>query len=437
MSRRGSFSIHGLLVGIALLTLLTGGARWFLLDGSTVSGKTHIAFWNGFTGPDGIVMLKIIEDFNRENPDVEVVMQRIPWATYYNKLTVAGSDGRGPHIFVSHADALARLRRAGFVSDVASVTQGEDAIDIRDFDPYVAEYLSMDGELMGIPLDIHPQGLFCNTDMLKAAGFVTADGKARAPQNRDEFLRLVKLATVEKNAKLPDKQWGFAFTYWGANHRSLMPQFGGKFLDDQGNAVLNSPENIQALTFLQEIAKQNMAPPPDNGLGWFGFRTKRVAMVWDGIFMLGDLIRLNDLNYIGAPIPQIGPRPGTVANSHVLCIKANLGEKEREASERFIKYLSDHSLEWAAAGQVPARISVRNTPEFKAMPVQAAFAEQVPHMIYPPRTPVIFEFMLELDVAVEKVVRGQMEPKAALDLANTNAQAVIDRDRKEHAEAKP
>lgn len=426
---KGQTSIHRLLFGLLAVVLVCGGLKWTISGGSAISGKTHIAFWNGFTGPDGIVMLKIIEEFNRQNPDVEVVMQRIPWATYYNKLTVAGSDGRGPQVFIVHADALPRIRRAGFVSQVSDLYQ--DGLQLGDFDSYVSEQIVFQGEEEGVPLDIHPQGLYCNSEMLKSAGYTNPDGSARAPRNKSEFLDLIQKTTVDPNPDLPEKQWGFAFTYWGANFRCLVPQFGGRYLNDKGDAELNSPENVEALTFLAELANKKMAPPPDNGLGWFGFRTKRVCMVWDGVFMLGDLLRLNDFEYIGAPIPQIGPRPGTLANSHVMCIRQNLSEKERDAAKRFVRYVSDHSLEWAAAGQIPARRSVREHPEFAKMQVQYAFAQQIPTMMYPPRTPVIFEFMLELDRAVESVVRGQAKPKEALDQANKNAQSVIDRDRKE------
>lgn len=429
--RRAAFNIHALLWGLAAMVLVTGLVRLVMTEGVGPSNKTHIAFWNGFTGPDGIVMLKIIEEFNKNNPDVKVVMQRIPWATYYNKLTVAGSDGRGPEVFVSHADALARIRRAGFVDDVTDFYGGQNGLDRTDFDPGVLAQVDFGDRSFGVPLDIHPQGLYCNVPMLKEAGFVNPDGSPRPPRTGEEFMDFLNKSTKEPGGDLKEKQWGFALTHWGNNLRVLIPQFGGRYVDEKGDPTLNIPENIKALEFIGSLAKEKKIPPPDNGLGWFGFRTKRAAMVWDGVYMLGDLIRLNDLEYIGAQIPSIGGRNGTLANSHILCVKKNLPEKTREAAARFIKHLSDHSLEWAAAGQVPTRISVRQNPEFERMQVQAAFAKEIPTMLYPPRTPVIFEYMLEVDRAAEKVIRLQTTAKEALDEAQKNAQKVIDRDRKE------
>jgi multiple sugar transport system substrate-binding protein len=151
-------------------------------------------------------------------------------------------------------------------------------------------------------------------------------------------------------------------------------------------------------------------------------------MVFDGVYMLGDLERLDDLEVIGAPIPVIGSRPGTLGDSHVVCIRKGVPAEKREAAIRFIRFLSDESLTWAGAGQVPARRSVRETPGFKALPIQHAFARQVPHVMYPPKTPVLFEIQLELDLAVEKAFRGRTTPKEALEAATRNVQAYLDRD---------
>lgn len=389
-----------------------------------IAKKTHVSFWNGFTGPDGRVMLQLIRRFNEENPDVDVSMQRMEWATYYNKLMVAAVDGRGPEIFVIHASTLPRMNRAGFIGAASNLYQGAQAIPIDDFDDYVLDQVRYGDQMIGVPLDIHPQGLYCNAEMLKKAGIVDASGRAKVPENREEFLRA---ATTMR----ADPQWGYALTNWRLNFFSIMPQFDGRFLDQNGRADLANPNNVEALEFLKSLVAKKLVPPPENRLGWVGFRQKKVGMVWDGVYMLGDLLRLQNLNYVGGPIPTLGHHPGTNADSHVLCMRANLTPPQREAGERFIRFLSQHSIQWAAAGQVPARKSVRATPEFAKMQVQSAFARQIPWMMYPPRTAILFELSLEVDVAVEKVMRGRASPREALTLANEHTQAFLDRDARE------
>ncbi len=436
MSRRGSFNIHAVIFGLAAVFVVTGVARTILTGGLSASNKVQITFWNGFTGPDGIVMLGIIDEFNRDNPDVQVTMQRIPWGTYYNKLTVAGSDGRGPAVFIIHCDGLLRYRRAGFMEDASPIFSGQDAVPKNDFEPYVFDQVKYRGKLLGCPLDIHPYGMFTNADMLKRAGIVDSVGNPRPPRTRNEFILAMK-AMMKGTGSGTDRVWGYALTDWSANFRSLIPQFGGRYLDEKGNAVLNSPENVAAMTFIAGLAKDHLVPPPTNGLGWLGFRQQKVGMVWDGVFMLGDLKRINAFKYLGSPIPTIGSHPGTAANSHVMCIRTGLSPGQRGAAVRFIKYVSAHSIEWANAGQVPARLSARRDPRFADMQVQRAFAEQVPHIMYVPRSPVIVEIMNAINLAVDQGVRQLKTPEEALNRANKLAQAVIDRDRQDHPEDQP
>lgn len=395
----------------------------FVLGTGVGKRRVNVTFWNGFTGPDGPVMLGIIREFNKVNPDVQVSMQRMEWATYYNKLLVACLDNRGPEMFVIHASTLPRMVRAGFVAPATDLFQGADRIPVDDYDPYVLDQARFGKDFMGVPLDIHPQGMYCNLDMLKKAGI------DHPPTNRDEFMQDIRAMTVDEDHDGHPDDWGYALSMWQNNFQSLLPQFGGHYLDDKGRADLACPGNVKALQFLGDLAqKYKLVPPPENALGWVGFRQKKVGIVFDGVYMLGDLLRLNDLKYVGAPIPTIGDHPGTMADSHVLCIRENLTPEQREGVERFIRYLSAHSIEWAAAGQVPARKSIRANPAFAKMQVQSAFAKQIPYMRYPPRTIALFELSTEIGLAVEKVVRGRATPEEALKVANENTQAAMDRE---------
>jgi multiple sugar transport system substrate-binding protein len=400
---------------------------------SVVGGKKKIelSFWNGWTGPDGAAMLKIIRQFNIENPDIDVSMQRIEWATFYNKLMVAELNKRGPELFVVHASTLPRMFRAGFISDVSDLFKGVNGIPESDFDPYVLNEVKFGEKRVGLPLDIHPQGLYGNVDQLKQAGLVNSKGDARLPATRDEFVRAVHEMMVTSKGDSTPSIWGYSMTSWRFNFMTLVAQFDGHYFSKDGRADIANPGNVAALTFLANLAKNKLVPPPENQLGWVGFRQKKVSMVIDGVYMLGDLLRLDDLKYIGGPVPVIGNHAGTLADSHVLCIKTELPADKRDACERFIRYLSAHSIEWAAAGQVPARKSVRNTPEFRKMQVQYAFSKQIPTMQYPPRSTVLFELQFELDHATEMAVRGDETPLKALQAATINVQKVLDREKRD------
>jgi multiple sugar transport system substrate-binding protein len=220
--------------------------------------------------------------------------------------------------------------------------------------------------------------------------------------------------------------WGFSWTMWRNNFMALVPQFHGRYFDENGKPDLANKGNVAALTFMGDLMnREKIVPEPENSAGWVLFRQQHAAMVFDGVYMIGDLKRVEGLDYIGAPIPTIGDQPGTLADSHCLCIRKGISDRERNAVERFIAFLSQNSLQWAQAGQVPARISVRTSPGFKALQAQYQFSRQIPGMLYPPRTVYLFELTLEIDQAVEKVLRGRATAQEALETANANFSRTI------------
>src|SRR5438132_13146147 len=121
---------------------------------ATEKSVVELRFWNGFTGPDGRTMLGVIRQFNADNPDVHVVMQRMPWGQYYNKLFVAGSGGRAPEVFVSHRSALQRFLLAGFVRPADDLFgRAADQIDPNDIDANILAAVEQGGHHWAVPLD--------------------------------------------------------------------------------------------------------------------------------------------------------------------------------------------------------------------------------------------------------------------------------------------
>jgi multiple sugar transport system substrate-binding protein len=427
----------GAKASLLALLLLSLALAWIRSD-RAIPGNQHaieISYWNGFTGPDGRTMLELVRQFNNQNPDIHITMQRIAWVTYYNKLMVSAIDHRGPEVFVMPSAMLPRMYRAGFIDTINDV-YGPKLELTSDFDPRLLKLVNVgttSDQFIGIPLDVHAQGMYCNAEMLKAAGFVNPDGSARPPTNREEFLAVARAVKRDTDGDGRPDFWGFGYGQWDRNFETLVPQFGGKLLDANGEPTLDDPGCVAALQFLADLhQKYDLAPPPEGGVaGWVGFRQQKVAMVFDGVYMLGDLKRLQGHPYMGAPMPQIGPHPGTLGDSHILCIRKDLEPSTRSACATFVRFISDHSLAWADAGQVPARKSVRATDAFKKLQVQYAFSQQLDYVMYPPRTPLFQELSNQITLAVETAIRGRATPQQALEQADRDFKRYLDRDREE------
>ncbi len=62
-------------------TTTGGGEASADYNGPNVS----LAFWNGFTGGDGPYMQKLIDEFGNEFDNIDVQMNTVEWADYYQR----------------------------------------------------------------------------------------------------------------------------------------------------------------------------------------------------------------------------------------------------------------------------------------------------------------------------------------------------------------
>lgn len=398
----------------ALVASALPGCDW----AAASSRQTQLRFWNPFTGPDGSTMIGIVKRFNQDNPDIHVIVQRIEHSTYYNKLFVAGLGGRAPEVFVIHTSALARCSMANFVRPMDDLV-GPGGIPAQDFDPNVWRAVLHNGHHYAIPLDIHLQGMYFNRRLFRDAGI------AAAPHNRAEFIDALKRV---KSLNRPGI-WGFVFTWLMLNAYTAIRQNGGDILSpDFSGVTLNAPPAVEAMQYCADlIFKEKLVAPAETTDQWIGFRQGNVAMCWHGIFMLPDLLNQPDLEWSAAPVPTLFKQPASWADSHNLCLRADLSGRELEAGKRFIHYISEHSLDWAAGGQIPVRRSLRNSPRFAKMYAQSEFAKQIPYAAYMPSVPYVLEYQSEFDVAIETVLRGSESAQSAFDTAATNIRAIIQR----------
>jgi multiple sugar transport system substrate-binding protein len=404
---------------LALVSLIALGTIAGCGTDGREDGVVHLAFWNGFSGPDGTTMEAIVRQFNREHKDIQVKMEIIPWSTYYDKVTLGLAFGGAPDVFVLHANR---------VPEYAS----HDALACQDdllamYGPPASDFLpkpwtagKWNGKRYGLPLDVHPLGLYYNVDLFKAAGI------RRPPQTLDEFIQTAKRLTL-RDAQGRTVQWGFAFTYLHSNGLTFMNQFGsGLLTDDLRQSAMDTPGTRAALNLmLRLIDVEKCCPRPEGSDAWLGFQTGKVAMAMEGVYMKSGLDDRKDLHYAAAPVPQFGPVRAVWAGSHCLAMPKNQDPKVRTAAWTFIKYLSDHSLMWAKGGQVPIRRSIIGSKEFRDLPVQSQFAKQIDYVRYEPFSVRFNQLTVFGDAAIEAVVNRMESPDQALTTASRRINRVL------------
>ena len=407
-----------------------GGGQGGSGGGEEYSGPSvELAFWNGFTGGDGPYMNTLVDQFNAEHDNIQVSPNAMEWEDYYQTVPVAVRSEEGPDVGIMHVDQLGTNAARGVIIPLDEVA---DALGLEesDFDPTVWNAGIYDGQRYGIPLDIHPIALYYNKSLMEEAGL----DPNRPPQTRDEY----ESALEELRGNGVQGSWVSPFPFTGTlQFESLLWQFGGDLYNEGATrATFNSDAGVEALTWMVDLVENGYSPSDvAQDAEFIAFQNGENALHWNGIWQINALKEVEDLDWGVAPLPQIGSADATWANSHnfVITQQSATDENKVEASQVFINWISQQSIEWARAGQIPARNSVRESQEFEDLPEQSTIAQEVPYIHFRPPVPGIGDIQPETyDQAVNEAVLRQSDPQTALDEAAERADQLLEENRQKY-----
>jgi ABC-type glycerol-3-phosphate transport system substrate-binding protein len=400
------------------------------------TGDLKISFWNGLTGSDGTTLNAMLGAYAAENPEVAITTEIIPWGTLYTKLQAAFVAGQPPDLFMLHASEIPQFYSYGALMDLSSMydTAG-GTLPAADFAQPGFGGVFVDGIPYGVPLDNHGRGTWINTDLFEAAGVDTEV----QPENYEELVETLKLLTLDANGNNAASadfdaenvvQWGTAIEWAYVEFESYLWGNGGSIISEDGKtATINSEAGVDALQKMYDlIYVHHVAPPPAGFDSWQGFSTGAVAALPTGTWFRNFAEEQTDINSKVWSVFPVGAERATWFGAHVFLIPATATGEKLEAAKKLIQWVSDHQTDWAASGQVPARISAQ----------QALDAETYPSNIYLGAdfqafgrmevvSPVILELQAAIDPELSSALNGQKTPKQALDDAAARMQQVLDR----------
>ncbi|MGK5742988.1 ABC transporter substrate-binding protein [Micromonospora sp. URMC 103] len=390
--------------------------------------KVDLKLWNGFTGGDGEIFKTLVNQFNSEHQNIAVSVATYQWEDYYNKLPGAASSGNGPDIAVMHMDQLATFAARGVITELDDVAKTLELTE-ADFAPTVWKGGLYNNKRYGIPLDMHPLGFYYNKSVMQKAGL----DPNKPPTTRDDFT--AALTELKKSGVQGFWISPFQFT-GGMSFYSLVYQFGGSLFDAEVNkATFNSDQAVEACTWMVDMIKQGHSPSNvGQDAEYLALKSGKNAFTFNGIWQINDLKKSPEVQWGVAPLPQIGSKPAAWANSHNFTIvkqRANNANKI-SASKVFINWLSQHSLDWAKGGQVPARKTVRDSADFTALAEVSALAPELEYAAFPPATPGLGEVLTTFYNSFNEAALGKKSPKQALDDGVAKANKQLEDNRKKY-----
>jgi ABC-type glycerol-3-phosphate transport system substrate-binding protein len=402
-------------------------------------GGTHISFWNGLTGSDGVTLNEMLGKFAEDNPDISLTVEIIGWNTLYQKLQTAFVAGTQPDMFLLHASEIPQFGSFGVLKDLGPMyTSGGGWLPNEDIPETTMSGLMWDGVIYGIPLDNHGRGLWINIDMFEAAG-IDSDPDS-APTTYEGWVELFQKLTLDangNNALSPDfdpenvVQWGYVVGEWpNVNFLAALYQNGGSFLSEDGTTVtINSEAGIKALTQTVDLVYKYHVSPPSAGFDtWQGFGAGTVAVLPTGTWYRNQSLLQSDINSRSWRNWQWGEKPATWFGTHTFMLPVGLEGEKLEAATRVIQWVSEHQVDWAASGQVPARISAQEQLDPENYPSNILLGQTfAAYGIQDPRSTVTQELLSLMDAELQAALNGMKTPEQALNDAAALMQEALDR----------
>jgi multiple sugar transport system substrate-binding protein len=391
--------------------------------GTTIDDKPatgNVELWT--QGADGAKLPEMFKEFKRENPGVEIKMTEVPGEEFASKMTAAITAGTVPDlVYVFSENQPGLLATDGF----DPVPKG--LVAENDFFEALWKTSVVDDVAYGIPWYSYANVLIYRKDLADKAG-------VQAPKTWAEQ-RAFGEALKAQGVKYP-----FAlavnydqYTAWQVG--VLAAQNGGSMIsDDLSKWTINDPKVVAALEYWAGLLKDGLASPDGpkflDTVPWSSKGTN--AAIVDGGPWFASWF--DDANGAGWGAKHLAFVPNPVGPSGDAASTTGGGSwfvprdaKNKDAAWKFARFMSQPSsqVEWYKIFRnMPALKSAWNDPQMKGDPLLDTVRESLEVGVPRPNVPTWSQVGDMIGKQIEKVVRGDVSAKDALDGAQKQAESI-------------
>ncbi len=271
-------------------------------------------------------MNALLDQWNAENPDIQIDPLFVNNDNALQKLTVALQGGEPPDITYQYGSSLPQLAAAPGLVDLTDWVQSPD-VNWEDFVAGARDAATFEGKVLGVPALIDNLAVVYNKTLFDEAGLEYPN----ADWTWDDFRAAAKALTDPAK-----KQFGFSYpmdasedSVW--HYDPLLWQNGGSILtEDNTQAAFNSPEGVEALEVLAGMAVEDksvfldLQNSPYTGL----FNSGKIGMLVTGPW---DLASFPDVDYGVEILPGFDGDHQTIAGPDMWTVFDNGGGRAQAA----------------------------------------------------------------------------------------------------------
>lgn len=315
--------------------------------------------------------------FNAEN-EAGITVERLggaEWGTYYDALNTAFAGGDPPDVAVMHGSNLPDYTSRGLLHPLDSDFEAS-GVDPSDWTDPAREAVTYDGQLYGVPFDLHANLWHVNVDLFKEAGLVDNNGDPILPTSREEFFEQAQ-QMKDSTGKYYMVTDASQFPIGVRIMFTLVWQQGSDLIAEDGmSATVDTEEAAEALDFMLQMFEEGYANAEhDYATSQQAFLNGDAAVLHNGTWAVDQYNREAPFDYRAMDFPTLYSEPSVWANSHVWAIPKQAENAKYEAANTFLKFLYDHVGDWSAGtGHLAPRVSVLSSEKLANVPQRDNYA---------------------------------------------------------------
>ncbi len=393
-----------------------------------VEGPVTIVFKHGKIAGDPKPFAELLARFETENPDIKIKDETLPAATdEQHQFYVINLEGKSSDFDIFAMDVIwvPEFTRAGWLRDLSHLFPPDQW---GEFFSGPIEAVTYTGRAFAIPWYIDAGILYYRKDLLEKYGF-------DPPVTWQELVHIASEITGSEDGI-------YGFVWQGKQYEGLICDVleylwsNGGGVIEEGEVVINSPENREALTFMQDLIYKYKVTPE--------FVTTSIEEPTRHIFGKGQALFMRNWPYawnlyqrenstmkgkVGVTRLPAFPGHGSASTLGGWQLGVNRYSRHPEEAERFIRFMTSYEAQKflsLTVGYKPTRKALYQDEDLiREQPFMAGLYDVLEHARPRPVTPYYMMISQVMQPEFSAVLSRIKEPEEALRSAKEQIEFIL------------
>ncbi|MGD6817139.1 ABC transporter substrate-binding protein [Metabacillus sp. 84] len=196
---------------------------------------------------------KMVEAFEKKHPNIDVEFREMPadsGAQHDAYVTAFNANSSEIDVFDMDVVWPAEFAQADYVLPLDRYIQ-QDGIDLSEYNEGALAASQFNGKQWALPKFVDAGLLFYRTDLVS---------EEEVPETWDELIEQAAAKKGEGGTKFGYVMQAKQYEGLVCNAIEFVAAYGGEFINEKNEVVVNSPETIKGLSKLVEVAKSDFVP---------------------------------------------------------------------------------------------------------------------------------------------------------------------------------